>query len=125
MRHETRRLATDGATGGHASTALDIKDLKNAVVLVASTGVADGPANADTFSVKLQATIKGGLGDEHGVWIDITGAIAGDAFIALDRLATTDLGGYSMPFTHIRAYITTKGAIEPKILVAGYNTRTH
>lgn len=125
MRHETRRLPTNGATGGHASTPLDIRDLINVALVVASTDVApDGTTDADVFSVKIQGTIRGGVSDSHGVWIDLSAAIVGDAFLALDRVATADLGGYSLPFTHIRAYITTKGTIEPKILVAGYNTRT-
>lgn len=123
MRHEVRKL-TLGATGGNAGTALDIRDLTDAVVVV--DGTDEASAAADVFSVKVQVKIAAAPGEAPSdVWFDITGALAASTLVPLDRIAASvDLGGFSMPFTHVRVYSTTIGAKAPRARVAGRNTRT-
>ncbi len=126
MRHEIRKLLVDGATGGHAGTALDIRDLTDTVVFIDGTDV--NSAAADTFSVKVQGKIALGASavglEDSDVWIDLTGALAASTIVPLDRASTTDLGGFSIPFTHVRIWSTTIGTKVPRARVAGRNTRT-
>lgn len=131
MRQETVRMQTNAdGVATHKCTPLDIKNYRDGMIIVAKTGAADtdgdpeDDGDADAFSVKIQGTVKGGVDDGHGAWFDITGAITGDALVPLDRTTTTDIGGYAMPFTHVRVFVTTIGTNPPKVLFSGINSRT-
>ncbi len=122
MRHEVRKLLVDGATGGHEGTALAIKDLTDTCVFIDGTHT-DGSA-ADTFSVKVQCKVAGADDEPSDVWIDVTGALAASTMVPLDRATTSDIGGFSLPWTHVRIYSTTIGTKPPRARVVGRNTRT-
>lgn len=120
MRHEIRKITV--AAQGNNSAAVDIRDLRDVCVFVDGLHT-DGTA-ADTFSVKVQAKVEDG---ESGTsnWVDLTGALAATTMVPLDRAATTDLGGFSLPWTHVRLVSTTIGTKPPRARIVGYNTRTN
>jgi len=115
MRHEMRKI--DMPATGLNGVATEVKDLTDTVVRIDGTGAA-------AFSVKVQGKISGPDDLASDVWFDVSGALTASALVPLDRIATADLGGYSMPFTHVRIVSTTTGAPAPVAAVAGRNTRT-
>jgi len=116
MRHEVRALAMPATGQNGASTS--VRDLTNCCVLIDGTG-------AGGFSVKVQGKISGPAANtQSSAWFDLTGAITASTLVPLDRIASSDLGGYSIPFTDIRIVSTTTGNPAPIATVAGYNTRT-
>ncbi len=121
MRHETRQFTL--AASGNAGPALDVRDLTNKCVAITK----DQFSGADPFSVKVQGRISGPAGTGSGyndTWFDLTGALTDNTIVPLDRAATSDVGGYDMPFTHVRVYCTTIGTKPPVCLIVGRNERT-
>lgn len=116
MRHEIRKVPVPASASN--GTPVVIKDLEHAMVVVDATG-------AGAFSIKLQAQVSGPGDQVSSAWFDLSAAIIASAAIPLDRVGTTtDLGGYSMPWTSIRVVSTTTGSPPPLVLVAGRHTRT-
>src|SRR5690349_2474823 len=99
MRIENRALAVPAT--GQTGAAMRIEDLTDCAVTIDGTG-------AGAFSVKVQAKMSTPQAD--GPWIDITAALTATTVVPLDRAATSDLGGYSLPWTHVRLVSTTTGA---------------
>lgn len=122
MRHENKKLTIVGTGLPAAGPAVAIKDLTDACVFI--DGTDDAGAAADVFSVKVQGKVEGADGETSDVWIDLTGAIAASTMVPLDRAATTDLGCFSIPWTHVRIHSTTIGAKAPRARVVGRNHRT-
>lgn len=121
MRTEVRKL-TVNPTNGQAGASMLIKDLTDVCVFVDGTDDAGDPA--DVFSVKVQGKVEGADGETSDVWIDLTGALAASTMVPLDRAATTDLGCFSIPWTHVRIFSTTTGTKKPRARVVGRNHRT-
>lgn len=121
MRHEVRSFVL--AATGNAGTALDVKDLTDKCIAV----TADQNGGASAFSVKVQGKISGPTGGAfNDTWFDLGPAIVAAGLIPLDRIAAagTDIGGFDMPFTHLRIFCTTIGANAPVIVLGARNTRT-
>lgn len=113
MLHQIHKL--DVPATGQAGASLDIRNLVDCVVRI------DG-ADAGAFSIKVQCKIDAPPDEpSSNTWFDITGSILASTLVPLDRIASTgaDLGGYSMPFTHIRIVSTTTGIPAPVAVIAG------
>lgn len=120
MRHEVRPFVL--AATGIAGPALLVQDLCDKCIAITT----DQNGGASAFSVKVQGKISGPTG--YGIndtWFDVSADTTAAALIPLDRaVAATDLGGYDLPFTHLRIFCTTIGAKAPVVVLAGRNTRT-
>lgn len=110
MRHDI--LALDVPASG-AGTPQRVTELLDTVVVVTT------PAGTDTFDIKIQGKFSGPDTLANDEWFDVDASVIAAQIQALDSA-----NGMSIPYSHVRIFVTTMGADRPKVYVVGRNHRT-
>ncbi len=108
MRIENRPIAMPATGQSGAATRID--DLTDCAVTLDFTG-------AGASSVVVQGKMS--TGQQDGPWVALSAAINATTVLSLSRAGTSELGAYSLPWTHLRIVSTTTGAPAPSAFVTG------